>query len=178
MNKCNLPTNIKPIPGYTGYYVSTSGDMYSDFIPGIGSRHGSKLRPKSTVTRKNGYVKTDLYIAVDTKVTRNIHKLVAITHIPNPLHLPLINHKDFVRSNNDVGNLEWCTHADNMAYNKTHGRTTTDIKNGMAKLTWEKVEEIRCYYREQGGTYQDLSKVFGINPKRLGKLVKNKIWVK
>lgn len=177
MNKVNLPNSIKPIPGYPGYYVSTKGQVYSDFIAGIGSRHGDTLKLKSTVTRRNGYIKVDLYIAVNTKVTRNVHKLVAITHIPNPLNLPMVNHRDFDKRNNSVDNLEWCTHQGNVAYNVAHGHTATGTKNAMAKLNEEKVKEIREYYKTHKITYQALSKMYGINYHRVSKIIRNKLWV-
>ena len=51
MNKVNLPNSIKPIPGYPGYYVSTKGQVYSDFIAGIGSRHGDTLINEANKTQ-------------------------------------------------------------------------------------------------------------------------------
>jgi len=38
-----------------------------------------------------------------------IHREVALTFIPNPNNHPIINHKDGVKSNNKIDNLEWCT---------------------------------------------------------------------
>ena len=46
----------------------------------------------------------------------SVHRLVALTYIPNPNHLPFVNHKDENISNNDVDNLEWCTHQYNITY--------------------------------------------------------------
>ena len=43
-----------------------------------------------------------------------VHRLVAEAFIPNPLGLPEINHIDENKHNNQVGNLEWCTHIQNM----------------------------------------------------------------
>lgn len=42
-----------------------------------------------------------------------VHRLVAITFIPNPNNLPTVNHKDGNRKNNHVSNLEWMSYSDN-----------------------------------------------------------------
>ena len=45
-----------------------------------------------------------------------IHRLVAMTFIPNPLSLKEINHIDENKLNNNVQNLEWCTRKYNQEY--------------------------------------------------------------
>lgn len=45
-----------------------------------------------------------------------IHRLVAITHIPNPLGKPQVNHKDSNKLNNNKSNLEWVTVQENMLH--------------------------------------------------------------
>jgi hypothetical protein len=47
----------------------------------------------------------------------NIHRLVACAFIPNPKHLPQVNHKDECKTNNCADNLEWCTNQYNINYN-------------------------------------------------------------
>ena len=47
-----------------------------------------------------------------------IHRLVAEAFIPNPNNYDIINHKDFIRTNNHVENLEWCSQKYNVNYSK------------------------------------------------------------
>lgn len=42
-----------------------------------------------------------------------VHRLVAITYIPNPLGKPMVNHLNRIRHDNRVVNLEWCTGSEN-----------------------------------------------------------------
>lgn len=42
-----------------------------------------------------------------------IHRLVALTYLPNPNNYPIVRHLDNNKQNNHVSNLEWCTHKTN-----------------------------------------------------------------
>lgn len=45
-----------------------------------------------------------------------VHRLMALTFLPNPNQLPCVNHKDENKLNNNVENLEWCTYQYNINY--------------------------------------------------------------
>lgn len=63
-----------------------------------------------------GYVKLKI-----RGITINAHRVVALSWIPNPDNLPQVNHKNGIRNDNRVCNLEWITQADN---NKHQGLMT------------------------------------------------------
>lgn len=58
--------------------------------------------------------KRHLYLAVMlNRKTYNIHRLVAITFIPNELKKPCVNHINGVKYDNRSENLEWVTYSEN-----------------------------------------------------------------
>lgn len=75
-----------------------------------------------------------------------LHRLVAEAFIPNPNNLPCINHIDCNPENNNIFNLEWCTHSHNSRHAYITGRLNkSGEKNSMAKLTPESVMDIFNY---------------------------------
>ena len=94
----------KPIEGYGGKYeVSDLGRV----------RQGEKS--VNQYKDGKGYLRVTLY--KDGK-ERNVkvHRIVSLAFIPNPDNLPMVNHKDEVKTNNRVDNLEWCTSLYNTNY--------------------------------------------------------------
>lgn len=101
----------KDVIGYEGLYqVSSLGQIKSLSYSG-----GSKERILKQYTRPDGYLSVAL--TKDGKhMTKTVHRLVATAFLPNPNNLEMINHKDEVRSNNSVDNLEWCSRSYNQLY--------------------------------------------------------------
>lgn len=66
-----------------------------------------------------------------TKEDFLVHRLVASAFIPNPNCLPLINHKDEDKENNNVDNLEWCDDTYNNTYGTFRERQASKMKGKM-----------------------------------------------
>lgn len=65
---------------------------------------------------QNGYLQVKL-IKNNTVKNYLIHRLVAQAFLENPNNYEIVNHKDEIKTNNKVQNLEWC----NVQYNNTYG---------------------------------------------------------
>lgn len=92
---------FKPYPRDTGYCVSTFGRVV-----------GPRGWIVSTYYDNNGYQR----VHTRNEGVTSVHRMVAITFIPNPDNLPDVNHKDENKANNRVENLEWVSTKYNMNY--------------------------------------------------------------
>ncbi len=111
----------KDIPNFDGkYQVSNMGNVRS-IARTIIRRNGRKqqIESKMLVSRKSGC--GYLYVTLHNegkKETIRVHRLVASLFLKNPNNLPVVNHKDENKQNNNVDNLEWCTQQYNIMYSK------------------------------------------------------------
>ena len=121
------------VKGYEGLYqVSTWGRVRSlDRI--VIFKNNTKCFKKGRLLKlsKNikGYIDVALYKECKSKHFQ-VHRLVAIAFIPNPLNLPVVNHKDENKLNNRVENLEWCTIKYNNNYGTKNKRAAEANTNG------------------------------------------------
>ena len=98
--------NWKDIKDFKGIYkVNSLGEV---------RRAGATQNRKKQLTRK-GYYKVFLYNK-NNKRAYFVHRLVAQTFIPNPQNKPNINHKNCLKTDNRVNNLEWCTQSENQLH--------------------------------------------------------------
>ena len=103
---------MKDIKGYEGEYGITScGRVWSYKSNKFLSNKNDKYGYCFVTLCKNG-------------VTKNfkIHRLVAEAYIPNPNNLPMVNHKDEIKTHNWTNNLEWCDAKYNHQYSSTGNR--------------------------------------------------------
>lgn len=107
----------KEIPRSGGkYQISNYGNVYSLI---------NNVQLKG-VNNGNGYLRVKL-----NERLFYIHRLVAMAFIPNPNGYKEINHKDENKLNNNVDNLEWCSHKYNMKFGTRNKRAVDNTKKSV-----------------------------------------------
>lgn len=143
----------KPVKGFEKYYeVSNEGRVRSkDRIRSNGIPiKGKVLKPN---VLKDGYAQATLVVN-GKPYWKKIHRLVAEAFIENPENKPQVNHKNGIRNDNRIENLEWCTVSENHRHAfDVLGKKAAKYWLGKAsvnrKLSEFQIEEIKKDTRSQ-----------------------------
>lgn len=145
----------KPISGYEGLYeVSSCGRVKSverDFVDSIGRKYTVKERILKGAPC-GGYFIVTLRDNKGKRKNPRIHRLVAEAFIPNPDNKPQVNHKDEIKTNNHVENLEWVSAKENCNYGTRNERMAKAKGKPVAQYTedgefvkvWQSICEAEC----------------------------------
>ena len=159
----------------SNYTVTINGDIYSLNYGRSGKK--KKLVPCGCKD-KTGYLYVNLYYK--KKLHRKlIHRLVAMSCLPNPENKPEVNHKDGNKKNNKATNLEWVTEKENTyhAYKtklrKVHfGEGATD-----AKITKKTVKNICKMLEENEKGTREIADELGVSFAIVSNIKHKKAWL-
>ena len=110
---------MKVYPRDNRYLVTEDGRVFSKCygFNELKQHLSSKGYPRVCIGRKTVFV----------------HRIVAITYIPNTLNKPQVNHIDGIKTNNNVSNLEWCTNKENHKHKCENGLNVVPDNAGKPK---------------------------------------------
>lgn len=119
----------KSVVGNDQYEVSSFGRVRSkDSLVSVtnkGRQYWRKKTGKILQLEKSalGYFRCGLVFDGVGQIKKSVHRIVAQAFIPNPEGKPQVNHKNGVRDDNAVSNLEWATCSENVAHGfRSNGR--------------------------------------------------------
>ena len=136
----------------TPYIITSDGILYKVKKSGI-----TKIKKQKT---KNGYIM--YHIRIDNiRVGRLAHRMVAEAFIynPDPINKIEVNHKDGIKTNNHVSNLEWVTKQENLRHALQTGLKVVGFGENSCnpKITEKTAREICKYLEENKLTLDEIA---------------------
>jgi len=135
---------------------------------------------KGYISKDTGYKVVNLQLGKAGEYkTQLIHRLVGKGFIPNPENLPVINHEDGDKLNNDISNLVWCTYS----YNNYHAFRTglkkpTSVSSEKCNLTTHTIEEatLVCELLSKGISPKKISNDYNLGYDFVLRIRKRETW--
>jgi hypothetical protein len=123
------------INGFRNYQMSNLGNIRNKHVGKNLSQHLNK--------------KNYLQVMLKNSITKKpkcwtIHRLVALTFIPNPNNYECVDHQNNFKNDNRVDNLRWVTremNMDNMKHTKDQKIAQYDMNNSLIKV-WNSIKKI------------------------------------
>ena len=169
----------RDILGYEGYYqVSNLGRVRS--CDRVAMRNGVSVfvngRLLKPVLDSSGYFRIALY-KDGKRAFFFVHRLVAIAFLTIDTSRNEVNHKNGVKDDNRVENLEWCTHLENMRHAIATGLKLPMFGENATNslLTESQVVEIR-ELRANGEKIRVIAEMYGVSQGAISGAVYRNNW--
>lgn len=161
----------KDIPTHIGYYQVSDSGQIKRIKSGKSTVVGKILQPGvdrlgySFVILSMEGIKTQMYI----------HKLVMQAFVGDCPDGYEVRHMDGNPSNNNLNNLRYGTHSQNMLDKNKHSTGNRGEKHGNAKLTDNDVRNIKLLVAE-GNTQRKIAELFSIHPSTVSRIINRRRW--
>jgi len=169
----------KAVPDYEGFYeVSNLGNVrsVSRFVMNHYTKEWREGRTLKPYLQQIGYHNVKLS-KLGVKDKHNIHRLVASAFIPNYENKRTVNHKNGIKTDNRVENLEWHTYSENVKHAYTTGlrfAKPTTFAESHHKTNLKNTDVIDIYNSTQ--STKELSIKYGISYGVIQRIRLKKTW--
>lgn len=163
----------KPVDGFAGYEVSNLGNIRSYWTAGRSAYIGKT--PRVMLKRVNFGYNNVCFRCGGKSLYRRIARLVLTAFVRPPRKGEQACHIDGDRQNDALVNLRWDTQKGNEKDKIRHGTTSRGERNGQAKLTVDKIDEIFSL-REQGLSQSRIGSIFGVSQTQIGRILRKERW--
>lgn len=157
----------KKIKGFNNYSVSNLGNIRRDEYYIKDSIGRNQYKPEKLILPsldKDGYKKVVLNNNLGERKTLRVNRIVALTFLENNNNLKFVNHKDGIKINNAVNNLEWCTSSENVQHAIKTGLCNTSMIIEKLSINGEVLEKFK--------SIREASRVTGIDSSCIVKVCK------
>ncbi len=157
----------KNIPGFKNYSVSLDGTVTNN-------KSGRNLKPRINIS---GYYILWMY-EDKIRYQKFVHRIIMEAFNPNTNpDYNQVNHKNGIKTDNRVENLEWCNNSINQLHAYEHNLHKPLLNN---KCPSRKLDEIQTLTirscKESGMRTNDLAKYFNVCRHTISKIATRKTW--
>lgn len=171
---------FKDVNGYEGIYQISNLGRLKSLSRRVSCRNSTRLTKEKFLKpaiKDTGYLKFGLKkLGIEKQFV--LHRLIAIAFIPNPLNLTQVNHKNGIKTDNRIDNLEWCTPSENLKHAYAEGLkiSVKGSNHFKSKLKESDINEIRQLYKIKGNTQFSISKIYNVSRSAIKDVVNGVSW--
>lgn len=162
----------RPIPSTLGYSATQCGKIIS--------HHRLEPFELKQANHRQGYKKVCVKTSEGVK-NKLVHRLVLEAWVGPCPDGCVTNHKNGIKSDNRLENLEYCTQSENMAHSYGYGLspkppTARGSECRLSKLDEEKVLAMRASTDRKPGYVRRLADMYGVTPPTVSKILLRQTW--
>jgi len=165
----------KPCYGFPDYAISEVGEIIRIRLLCTKEKSTCLGRVIKPFEDKFGYSRVTLF-KDSNKIKKSVHTLVLSSFFGPPLQGTECRHLDGNPSNNNIKNLKWGTHSENLYDRVRHGTHTRGDKNASSKLKPSEVLIIKDLLKLTNKSQTQIAKLFKVDHVTISAINTGKTW--